>query len=106
MGHINVDTDFLAKCLGLEKWPNWSYPGAKPGEPAYLVNSHQRMAARVITDALRPDEFGRVCADIAINKATKWIDTAYDNGLRAGIDLERRRWERKIAEMFGMKMKL
>jgi hypothetical protein len=102
---IAVDVEFLAKCLGLKAWPEWSHPGAEPG-PAYLNNWHQRAAARAITDAMRPDSItGKVYADGAIHNATAWIDRAYEAGKRDGIEMERRDWERKIALLFGLRMR-
>jgi hypothetical protein len=98
---IAVDTKKLAEALGLPAWPDW--PAYAGSGPAYLVASHQRMAARVITDARQPDSItGKVSADIAIHNATVWIDLAFDQGMREGIQLERRAWNAKIRSMFGL----
>lgn len=86
---IAVDTKALAGVLGLEKWPEEFH------------NDHQRMAARCITDFVRLDS-SSVSAYASIANATHWIDMAYDAGLNAGIALERRRWQEKLAELFDI----
>lgn len=101
--NIAVDTEFLAKCLGLKQWPEWNFPGAEPG-PAYLGNWILRYAARVITDAFRPDSItGKIHADIAMHNAEVWISEAYEAGVRAGIQRERSTWEQKIQQLFGLR---
>lgn len=98
MGHINVDTDFLAKCLGLKKWPKNPDPLGDP------QNWRRRMAARAITDALFPDEddCGKVNPEVAISNAQYWVDRAYNEGVRRGIEAECKRWEQKIKRIFGL----
>lgn len=97
---VSVDTEFLAKCLGLEKWPEWGFRGAEPG-PAYLGNWRLQYAARVITDAFRPNAISnKVTADIAIQNAEAWITRAYDKGRQAGIQQEREGWRRRIMRVF------
>lgn len=96
MGHINVDTDLLAKCLGLRRWPNNPDPLGDPQD------WRRRMAARVITDALRPDDFREVKPEVAMSNAQYWIDRAYNEGFRRGIETERKRWEQKIKQIFGL----
>lgn len=89
-----VDVPFLEKCLGLE---------AGSVQPYMLQNWQQCFAARVITDAHRPYPPGdRMLPEIALPGAEHWISRAYDAGLQAGIEMERRGWERKITELFGI----
>jgi hypothetical protein len=90
-----VDVDFLAKCLGIDRGEIRDY---------MLQNWRGRYAARVITDAFRPYDIGppRVIGDIALKNAEAWISRAYDDGKQAGIEMERRAWERKIQELFGI----
>jgi hypothetical protein len=89
-----VDVEFLEKSLGLQ-------PGSVQSH--MLQNWQQCYAARAITDAHRPHPIGeRMLPEIALPNAVSWIDGAYDNGLRAGIEMERRVWERKIRSLFGM----
>ena len=90
---IAVDTKVLAKAIGLEKWPEEFY------------NDHQRMAARCVTDFVGPDETRRSehrSAGDALYNATVWITVAYDAGLAAGMELERKRWHQKLAKLFGI----
>ena len=99
---VAVDTEFLAKCLGLDSWPEYTFPGAEPG-PAYLGNWRSQYAARVITDAFRPYSIsGKVIAETAIRNAEGWITDAYNKGRMEGIQQERNRWQSRIKEMFGL----
>jgi hypothetical protein len=82
---ISVNNKALAAVLGLKSWPEDFH------------NDHQRMAARVITDFV-----GGKTPDVAISNATHWIDAAYTAGQAAGIALERRAWQEKIAKMFDV----
>lgn len=85
---ISVDTKVLAKVIGLKDWPE------------ELSGDRQRMAARCVTDFVRTEEIPD--ADVSLSNATHWIDRAYDAGQAAGIALERKRWQEKIAKMFDV----
>lgn len=91
-GGPEVDEAYLAKCLGLERWSHGLY------------NRHERMAARVITDALRPDDFGRVNPDLALKRATRWITEAYETGRSRGAQEERGRFRQRVRELFFMEV--
>lgn len=82
---IAVNLVELALALGADDWTE------------LLLNDHQRMAARVITDFR-----GSKTPDVAIKNATAWIGRAYDSGQSAGIALERRRWQKKLATLFDI----
>lgn len=82
---ISVSLKKLAEAAGVKKWT----------EP--LDNDHKQMAARVITDF-----HGEKTPDVALLSATHWINRAYDKGFMAGIAMERRQWQEKIAKMFDV----
>jgi hypothetical protein len=84
-----VDMLTLARLMGLDEWPK--------GCP--ISTRKQRMAARVITDAL-----GRkTTPEGAISNAVVWIHRAYRDGREEGVRIERRRWVLKLASLFGVR---
>ena len=89
-----VDLQFLARCLGVESWP----------DHAKVHNWHQGYALRVVTNAHRPYEpSGKIHADIVVRNTTAWVNRAHDHVLRTGIEMERERREPKIRELFDLR---
>ncbi len=88
---ITVDTQVLARVIGLAEWP--------ADQP---LSERQQMAARVITDFVGHDHLKQPAPDVAIRNAVSWINRAYDAGQAAGIALERKAWHAKLAALFDI----
>jgi hypothetical protein len=86
-----LDVQELAKCLGVDKWP----------EHYKFHTRQQRLAARVITDALRDHP----SPEAAMANAIVWINSAYDWGREEGRRFEREGWNRRIAKLFELDVK-
>lgn len=83
-----LDVEELARCLGVAKWPDY-----------YKFHHRaQRIAARVIVDALRD----HAKPEVAMCNAVSWIDSTYRWGIEDGRKLEREEWNRRIAKLFEL----
>lgn len=87
---IAVDTEFLASLSKVK------VEEVKP----LLKHWMQRCAARMLTDVLRLDSNGKIDPKIAMNNAEAWIRYAHQEGIEAGMQLERQKWEKKIRSLF------
>ncbi len=88
---IAVDEEALAKILRCKdgKWPHY----------IPLINRIRCATARVLTDALRE----KLAPEIAMSNAEYWMQKVYEWGKQDGAALERKAWERKLMELFGIR---
>jgi hypothetical protein len=86
---INVDETRLAEVLG----------GHVDLAAHDEKTNHQLVlqTARALTDTSRAGT-----PSAKFNNALYWVERAYEDGFQAGIHHERKRWERKISDLFGL----
>ncbi len=85
-GDIRVDLKRISEIAGMpiteEMLPTWRH----------------RVAARILTDAVGHEHH-------AMSNAVCWICDVFDTGKTEGIEQERRQWEGKIKQLFGIEAK-
>lgn len=83
----NYNLDEFKRILGLEH--DLSDPP---------LTYRQKTTVRVVTDAAQ-------CRNVkaAIDSASHWLEKAYQEGVAAGLESERRAWELKLCGLFGIR---